>query len=137
MFLSANDFFWRVVRRRTRITRVERWRDLGRPESALVGAAVPRQRSRAAQELWIIRDAAAAPWLFEGSGLASGSRFGRGGIEIDATTPSSPPGIHVLAEIPRRFGKQFTAQMTYYETPAGAEGLCRGRVQPRRVGTRA
>ena len=38
MFLSANNFFWRVVRRGDTIVKTKQWRDLGRPEAALIGA---------------------------------------------------------------------------------------------------
>src|SRR5262245_56332619 len=38
MFLSANNFFWRVTRRHAKLTRTSRWRYLGRPEAALIGA---------------------------------------------------------------------------------------------------
>ena len=37
MFLSANNFFWRVTRHGDFLTRKAQWRDLGRPESALIG----------------------------------------------------------------------------------------------------
>ena len=37
MFLSANNLFWKVRRTGSRLVRVRKWRDLGRPESALVG----------------------------------------------------------------------------------------------------
>ena len=126
MFLSANDFFWRVVRRGSTITRIERWRDLGRPEAALIGAQYRGNDRGQHKGSWIARDAASASWLFAGTGLATGSHFGRGGIEIDATTPDSPRGVEVLAEIPHLYGKQFTAQMTYYETPAGAKVFAAG-----------
>ena len=50
----------------------------------------------------------ATPWLFEGTGLANGSTFGEMvggyGIEIDSTTPDSPPGTKVVALIPSLFG---------------------------------
>ena len=59
-------------------------------------------------------------WLFAGTGLRPGSQFGRYGIEIDATTPFSPPGTQVLATIPDLLGPGRTAEMTYYETPNGA-----------------
>jgi hypothetical protein len=126
MFLSANNFFWRVARRGNTITRIERWRDLGRPEAALIGAQYRGNDRGRRKGSWIVRDAAAASWLFAGTGLSTGSHFGRGGIEIDATTPDSPPGVQVLAEIPHLYGKQFTAQMTYYETPAGAKVFAAG-----------
>ena len=126
MFLSANDFFWRVFRRGNTITRTERWRELGRPEAALIGAQYRGNDRGQHKGSWIVRDVADAKWLFAGTGLAMRSHFGRGGIEIDATTPDSPPGVHVLAEIPHLYGKQFTAQMTYYETPAGAKVFAAG-----------
>jgi len=42
------------------------------------------------------------------------------GIEIDGTTPASPPGTVVVATIPNIFPGE-TADMTYYTTAAGAE----------------
>jgi hypothetical protein len=126
MFLSANNFFWRVVRRGRRLTRIDQWRNLGRPESGLIGVQYRGNDRGQHKGPWIVRDRAAAPWLFEGTGLAGGSRLGNGGIEIDATTPSSPPGTRVLAEIPHLFGPQFTAEMSYYETPAGAKVFAAG-----------
>jgi hypothetical protein len=126
MFLSANNFFWRVVRRGDTITRTERWRDLGRPEAGLIGVQYRGNDRGQHKGPWIVDGRDAAPWLFEGTGLADGSRLGYGGIEIDATTPSSPPGTRVLAEIPHLFGPRFTAQMSYYETPAGAKVFAAG-----------
>jgi hypothetical protein len=126
MFLSANNFFWRVARRGNTLTRIERWRNLGRPEAGLVGAQYRGNDRGQRKGPWIVRDPATAPWLFAGTGLTEGSRFGSGGIEIDATAPSSPRGFRVLAEIPRLYGPQFTAQMTYYQTPAGAKVFAAG-----------
>ena len=37
IFLSANNFFWKVEKRGNRIRRVKLWRELGRPEAALLG----------------------------------------------------------------------------------------------------
>ena len=37
MFLSANNFFWRVVKRGNTMRKTKLWRDLGRPEAALIG----------------------------------------------------------------------------------------------------
>jgi hypothetical protein len=80
-----------------------------------------------------VRRTAGFHWLFKGTGLVVGSRFtgfgyptGPFGIEIDATAPSSPPRTHVLAEIPNLFGRGLTADMTYYETPAGAKVFAAG-----------
>ena len=74
-----------------------------------------------------MRDAAAAPWLFAGTGLRRpASASAAAGIEIDRTAADSPRGVQVLAEIPNLFGPGFTAQMTYYETPRGAKVFAAG-----------
>ena len=125
MFLSANNFFWRVVRHDNAITKTRLWRDLGRPESALIGVQYIAN-GKAPRKPWILRNASAGRWIFAGTGLRAGSRLGRGGVEIDRTMPSSPPGVEVLAEIPNLFGPGRTAQMTYYETRNGAKVFAAG-----------
>jgi len=125
MFLSANNFFRRVSVRDGVLTRLQPWRKLGRPEAALLGAQYRANDEGQHQGPFIVRDTTATPWLWQGLGLDAGSLFGQVvggyGIEIDATTPDSPPGTVVLAEIPDLLGPGVTAQMTYYETPAGAK----------------
>jgi hypothetical protein len=75
-------------------------------------------------------DVDAAPWLFAGTGLVNGSVLGEEvggfGIEIDSTTPDSPPGTKVLARIPDLFGPGVTAEMAYYETAGGARVFSAG-----------
>lgn len=127
MFLSSNNFFWRVDRRGDRIFRVAHWRDLGRPEAALIGVQyVDWFQNRYPNAPYRVVGARAAPWLFEGTRLRNGSRFGSFGIEIDARSPASPPGTRVLARIPNLFGPGRSAEMTYYETPAGAKVFAAG-----------
>jgi hypothetical protein len=126
MFLFANDFFWQVVRKDDTITRTMRWRTLGRPEAALIGVEYRGNDNGRHKGPWIVRSAGAAPWLLAGTGLVAGSRFGSGGIEIDARAPASPPHLVVLAEIPNLYGPGFTAQMSYYETPGGAKVFAAG-----------
>jgi hypothetical protein len=75
---------------------------------------------------YTVTGAAAAPWAFEGTGLADGDVFGRYGIEIDARAAASPPAIQVLARIPNLLGVGRSAEMTYYETPAGAKVFAAG-----------
>jgi hypothetical protein len=70
--------------------------------------------------------AGAPAWLLAGTGLAPGSSFGRYGIEIDARAPASPAGTIVLASIANALGAGRTAEMTYYETPAGAKVFAAG-----------
>lgn len=113
-FLAADDFFYQVRRSGDTITRLGRWRDVGRPESALVGEEYIGWNERTfANHPYTVADA--VPWLFAGTGLHAGSQFGKYGIEIDATDASSPPGTEVLARIPNDFGPGQDAEMTYYE----------------------
>jgi hypothetical protein len=126
MFLFANDFFWRIVIHGDVMTRVSRWRDIGRPEASLIGVQYRGNDRGLKKGAWILGDVSGAPWLVAGTRLAAGSRIGRGGIEIDKSTAASPPGLQVLAEIPDLYGPGLTAQMTYYETPAGAKVFAAG-----------
>jgi hypothetical protein len=126
MFLYADNFFWKVLKRGDRLERTKQWRDLGRPEATLIGAQYRASNSGTGQRPWIVRAAPANAWFLDGTALDVGSTFGVGGIEIDATTRDSPPGTQVLAEIPKLFGPGYTAQMTYYTTPQGAKVFAAG-----------
>jgi hypothetical protein len=126
MFLSADDFYWRVAQRGAAITRLQPWRSVGRPEAGLIGIGLFRNNRGAEVGAWKVVDRKRWPWMFEGMRLLSGSRFGSGGIEIDHTGPGTPRNITVVAEIPDLIGPGGTAQMTYYETPAGAEVFAAG-----------
>jgi hypothetical protein len=129
MFLSANNFFYRVIRRGTRIERRGRWRDLGRPEARLVGIQyLDWNQRRFRNAPYVVSSIRTAPWAFTGTGLHQGSRFGTYGIEIDARTSASPPGIRVLARVPDIFGRGRSAEMTYYETRAGARVFAAGTI---------
>ena len=130
LFLSANNFFWRVEREGTSMRRTRQWRDLAKPEAALIGVQYRGNDDGSRQAPFIVRNTTSAPWLWEGTGLTVGSKLGADiggyGTEIDGTAPSSPPGIVVLAEVPDLFGPGKTAQMTYYETAAGAKVFAAG-----------
>ena len=125
IFLSANNFYRRVLERNGVLTRTQRWRQLGRPEAALIGAQYRANDEGQRQAPFVVRNAVATPWLWQGLGLDPGSMFGRVvggyGIEIDSTTPASPPGTVVLADIPNLLGPGITAQMTYYQLRNGAK----------------
>jgi len=125
-FLAANDMFWHVRVDGPLMTKVGLWRSSGRPESALVGARYVGSNHGAVQKPFVVTGALQAPWLFAGTGLANGSTFGRYGIEIDAEGRSSPTGTIVLARIPDLLGPGKSAEMTYYETPAGARVFAAG-----------
>ena len=113
MFLSADNFCWRVVRHGRAIEKTRLWRDLGRPEAALIGVQYVNWNEQAFPN--VPYTAAVDGWPFAGTGFRAGSRFGDYGIEIDETTADSPPGTEVLAQIPNDFGPGQSAQMTYYE----------------------
>jgi hypothetical protein len=115
MFLSANNFFWRTVISHNRMTRVAKWRDVGRPEAALIGVQYIGNDDGTHRDAYHVRNIRGTPWLFEGTNLTAGSTFSDFGIEIDKTAPSSPRGTHVIAELPNLLGRGRTAQMTYYQ----------------------
>jgi hypothetical protein len=124
-FLSANNFFWKVERRGNVLHKIAMWRDIGRPEAALVGVQYMAYGSHL-RGPYAVRNAGAAPWLFRGTGLRTGSRFGTFGIEIDRKTAASPRGTIVLAEIDNRQGRVLVGQMTYYRTTRGAKVFAAG-----------
>jgi hypothetical protein len=126
MFLAANNFFRKITRKDQRQTLVDEWRDLGRPEAALLGnqyVASDRGQRRAP---FTVVGADVAPWAFEGTGLTNGATFGLYGIEIDARSAASPASTQVLATIPDLFGPGRTAEMTYYEHWSGANVFSAG-----------
>jgi N,N-dimethylformamidase beta subunit-like, C-terminal len=124
MFLSANNFYYKVTKSGDSMTRVGSWRNLGRPEAALTGVGFIHFVAGLAP--YVLRNAPGTPWVFAQTGLKAGKRFASAGIEVDGTNADSPPGIQVLAEIPNLAGSGATAQMTYYETPRGARVFSAG-----------
>jgi hypothetical protein len=130
-FLSANSFYYRVTRAGNlmygRHERGARWRDLGRPEAALVGVQyVDWYGGIHDQEPYVVTGARTAAWLYVGTGLRNGDRFGRFGIEVDARAPSSPRRTLLLAQAKDIFGPGKSAEMTYYATGGGAKVFAAG-----------
>ena len=130
VFLSANNFFWKVDKTGQVLRKIGKWRDAGRPEAGLIGVEYRANDDGQHQALYTVENTAAAPWLWAGTGLTDGSTFGQFvggyGIEVDMTAPESPPGTIVLAEVPDLFGPGIGAQMSYYETPVGAKVFAAG-----------
>jgi hypothetical protein len=126
MFLSANNFFRRVDRFEGSLVLVDEWRSLGRPEAALCGVQYLASDRGQRHGAFVAEGVDAAPWAFEGTGLAQGDQFGVYGIEIDARSWSSPSGVQVLARIPDLFGLGRSAEMTYYEHESGARVFSAG-----------
>jgi hypothetical protein len=125
-FLAANNLYRRVDRVGQLLVRRALWRRLGRPESGIVGVQYVGSDHGQRQAGYTVTGAIVAPWAFEGTGLADGDVFGRYGIEIDARTSASPNGLQVLARIPDLLGRGRSAEMTYYETAAGAKVFAAG-----------
>jgi hypothetical protein len=126
-FLSANDFFYKVDKHGQQMDGRWRWRDLRRPEAALVGAQyVDWNHAEYPNKPFTVTSIENAPWLFHGTGLHDGDTFGNYGIEVDAEDGASPPATRVLAQIHDIFGPGKSAQMTYYTTPAGAKVFSAG-----------
>jgi hypothetical protein len=126
-FLSANDFFYKVVKHGEEMDGRWRWRDVGRPEAALVGEQyVDWNHNEYPNVAYRVTNIAAAPWLFAGTGLRDGSQFGKYGIEVDSVCSASPEGTRVVARIPDIFGAGESAEMTYYETKRGAKVFSAG-----------
>jgi hypothetical protein len=130
MFLSANNFFWRVRQTGNVLRKTGQFRQIGKPEARVIGVQYRANDDGRTQGNYVVRSATTAPWLWDGTGLTDGSTFGAYvggyGIEIDAMTADSPPGTMVLADIPDLYGPGLTAQMTYYETPAGTKVFAAG-----------
>ena len=125
-FLSANNFFWRVDVRGRSMRRVAKWRDLGRPEAALLGVQYVANDRGERKRPWLVRRSRTAHRLFAGIRLGNGREFSLGGIEIDGVAPSSPANVEVVAEIPHLFGRGRSAHMTHYETVRGAKVFSAG-----------
>jgi hypothetical protein len=114
-FLSANNFFYKVTVSGNTMTGRTPWRDLGRPEAALVGSQYAGwDEGKYPNRPFRITNTAAAPWLFAGTGLHDGSRVGNYGIEVDEPNAASPPHTRVLAVIPNELGPGKPAEMTIY-----------------------
>jgi hypothetical protein len=125
MFLSANNFFWKVTRSGQTLRRVAMWRKLRKPEASLVGVQSAASSYGSSLAPYVVQGAATSPWAFAGTGLRNGSSFGRYGFEIDARAPSSPAATRVLARIPNAIGSH-DAEMTYYEAGSGARVFAAG-----------
>jgi hypothetical protein len=126
-FLSANNFFWKITKRGNVMTRVAQWRDLGRPEAALIGVEYYHNDMGEHRGAWIVQKASEREsWLLAGTKLGPGDHFSNGGIEADHVTAASPPNTVVIARIPNLYGDGRSADMTYYENAAGAKVFAAG-----------
>jgi hypothetical protein len=127
MFLSANNFYKRIDIHYGVMTRIGAWRDLGRPEAALIGVQFFHNDLGEHRGPWVVDTAARTlPWLVRGADLRVGERLASGGIEADDLAPASPPGTVIVARIHDLFGDGRDAEMSYYQTPGGAKVFAAG-----------
>ena len=96
-FLAANNFFWKITIKDDVMTRVAEWRDLGRPEAALIGVQYRANDRGGHRGPWLVHDPKS--WLVAGAELSSDGGFGIGGIEIDSTTHASDGAVKLLSSI--------------------------------------
>ena len=127
LFLSANNFYYRVERSGSRLFKIGHWSDAGRDGTQLTGEVyVGWSKGRYPNQPYLVTGAAVAPWFFAGTGLRDGDRFGTYGIEINQRGAESPRSIVVLARIGNVFGPGRSAEMTYYATSRGAKVFSAG-----------
>ncbi|HEY6836537.1 MAG TPA: N,N-dimethylformamidase beta subunit family domain-containing protein [Gaiellaceae bacterium] len=124
MFLSGANFRWEAERRGPTLRRGKTWRQLGKPEAAVVGVQFAAS-GRSGGKAYVVQGAGAEPWAFAATGLADGSAFGRFGTEVDSTSPQTPAGTVVLARIANAIGRH-DAEMTYYRTASGGQVFAAG-----------
>jgi hypothetical protein len=113
------------------ITKQFREAPVNRPESALLGVHYIYDPVRNGD--MIIDDVTTQPWVFEGTGLVTGSRLpGLLGYEVDAITQFSPPNIVRLGHSPFNdvnTGTVGYSDMTIYDAPSGAHVFAAGTMQ--------
>ena len=88
IFLSANNFFWRITRRGNVMTRIKRWRDLGRPEAALIGIEYFHNDRGEHRAPWVVEKSSAADWL-----LANVWARMAGQPAAEKSLPRTPQGL--------------------------------------------
>ncbi len=127
LFLSANNFYYRVVLRGHRLYKIGHWAAFGRDGQQLNGLVyLGWSHERFPNRPYVVTGARAAPWFFQDTRLRNGTMFGRYGIEIDHRGTHPPDRMVLLAHIPNAFGPGRSAEMTYYTTPAGAKVFSAG-----------
>ena len=137
IFLSANNFFWKVEKSGQTMRRIEA---LARPRQARVGALGVQYRANdngTKQGVYNVLDTAGAPWLFEGTGLGERQHARRDGRRLrdrdrrdDAVLAARDARPRLIPDL---FGPGLSGEMTYYETPAGARVFSAGVTRLRRL----
>jgi len=116
MFLSATNLLWRIDRHGNTIIRMAQWRQLGRPESRIVGVQYRGNDEGEHRGPYELTPYGRNSWEFAGVDQDQLQPWHWFGIEFDKTTSASPRGIHVLAQVnPHMRDRGLRGQMTYYQ----------------------
>ena len=100
MFLSANNFFWRVRLRGRTLERLQTWRSPVSPRRHCSACSTSGTTAAGDGALFVVRPSAHYDWAFAGNRASPRFVLRRFGIEIDHMTRDSPPGTTPLAEVP-------------------------------------
>jgi len=153
--IGANGMYWKVTLSNNTIeciktqgvhesdsTKGGKWRDLGKPEEKILGAAYDAVGYDTYMPYVVINE---DHWLFENTKLENGDLFGKSvnrkyasGHETDKMTSNSPDNIILLArgvnqEAVYELGKEGAsrhggADMVYFETPNGGSVFSTGSI---------
>lgn len=137
IYLSGNGLYWKTAIREQQLevrcdngqhTIIDeaggRWRDLGRPETRVLGIRFTRAGNKAAYKPY--RVMTPGHWIFDGTGVRKGSLVGQSGLnmgrasgwEMDKIDPHRrPPGLVHLAKGTNAW--RSGADMTYFVHRAG------------------
>ena len=91
VMLSADNFFWRIDLQNGVMTRIAKWRELGRPEAALLGVQYIGNDMGEHRGAWHLRKAPATGWLFAGTGSDGRARPSRTQVSRSTTPPPARP----------------------------------------------
>ena len=69
MFLSANNFFWKVERQGSYLRRIDQWRRLGRPEARLIGIQYDASDYGESERSYVVPAPLRSPGRSPGPGL--------------------------------------------------------------------
>ncbi len=145
VFLQANPFYRsvRVEPRRNRVVMTDfDAREGPRTDFALAGVGYDGccfPHSRWEQYVATQNGFAKVAWLFSGTGIGPGERFGRAGIEDDRTDPALTPPDHVVAAEAVIHGNQGVvhSEMVYTRVRGGGSVFASGNYNFLRMGQRA
>ena len=135
MFLSANNFFWKVDREGHHLRRIALWRKIGRPEAALVGVERTASDTGGNEKPYVVQGATQRSVGLRRHRARERLDFGHNGIEVDGRAARRRPGRSARADPAR--DRRHDAEMTYYGAASGAGVFAAGALDfPDSIGRR-